>query len=147
MTNRNSLVAPCGIDCFYCELYGSNMTAPMKNMVSMALKIPVDDVVPCKGCREQKGCLLYPDCETYKCIKEKSLDFCHECSEFPCVRLHPAADRAEKLPHNLKVYNLCRIKAIGLDKWIAEESLESKKRYYLGKIVVGDGPKMNKWFR
>ena len=42
-------------------------------------------------------------------------------------------------PHNMKVYNLCRMKYIGIDKWV-EEASEIRKRYYNGKFVVGKGP-------
>ena len=41
-------------------------------------------------------------------------------------------------PHNMKVYNLCRIKAVGIDKWI-EESVQIRKKYFTGKFVVGKG--------
>ena len=42
-------------------------------------------------------------------------------------------------PHNMKVYNLCRMKLLGIDAWI-EESADIRKRYYEGKFVVGQGP-------
>ncbi|HNX97446.1 MAG TPA: hypothetical protein PKK12_07185 [Candidatus Aminicenantes bacterium] len=55
--------------------------------------------------------------------------------------LHPSADRAEVLPHNLKVYNLCTIERRGLDRFL-EEAAESKARYYKGKMVIGSGPQL-----
>jgi len=39
----------------------------------------------------------------------------------------------------MKVYNLCRMKLIGIDAWI-EESAHIRKRYYEGDFVVGQGP-------
>jgi hypothetical protein len=48
------------------------------------------------------------------------------------------ADLAAIRPHNLKVYNLCRIKKIGLDRWI-EEAGQIRKNYFTGKFVMGKG--------
>lgn len=144
MNTRENAVAVCGIDCFYCEFYGENLTEELQKMLAAIQKIDFADVKPCKGCREQKGCLIHPVCDTYECVKEKDVNFCYECSEFPCTFLHPSADRAEKLPHNLKVYNLSRIKAVGIAKWIEDESLLSKKKYYKGKIIIGSGPQLEK---
>lgn len=142
MNERERAVAPCGIDCYLCEMYGSNMTEQMKSHAAMLLKIDVDKVAPCKGCRDQHGCLIHSQCDTLDCITAKNHTFCYECSDFPCNCLHPAADRAERLPHNLKVFNLCRIKNIGLKKWIESESTESRLRYYKGTIVIGAGPQL-----
>jgi hypothetical protein len=142
MTTREKAVAVCGMDCFHCELYGDNLTDDMKRSLAAMMKVNTDEVQACKGCREQKGCLIHPVCSTYDCVKDKKVSFCYECDDFPCTFLLPAADRAEKLPHNLKVYNLCRIRSLGLKKWIEEESAISRQKYYKGKIVIGAGPQL-----
>jgi len=64
--------------------------------------------------------------------------YCYECADFPCEKLMPTFQGA-KFPHNMKVYNLCRMKLIGIDKWI-EESVAIRKRYYEGRFEVGKGP-------
>jgi len=46
-------------------------------------------------------------------------------------------------PHNLKVYNLCRMKLFGIEKW-TDEVAETRKRYYEGKFVVGRGHVLEK---
>lgn len=60
--------------------------------------------------------------------------------DFPCVRLMPAADRADTYPHNMKPYNLCRMKLVGVEKWAEKESLKIRKTYFKGKFVPGAGP-------
>src|SRR4030042_5448746 len=136
MNKRESAVAVCGIDCFLYELFNDNMTDLMKNNLAIMLKTDKEKIVPCKGCMDQKGCLIHPKCATYDCVQEKKVDFCYECSSFPCEKLQPASDRADKLPHNIKVYNLCRIKLVGLEMWINEESKMIKDKYYMGKMVI-----------
>jgi hypothetical protein len=68
--------------------------------------------------------------------------YCYECGEFPCGLLAPSAKGAN-YPHNMKVYNLCRMKLNGVDAWI-EESAEIRRLYYEGEFIVGRGPVLNK---
>ncbi len=37
----------------------------------------------CLGCRKQE-CHLFKSCNVRTCSKEKSVDFCFQCNEFPC---------------------------------------------------------------
>ena len=78
------------------------------------------------------------DCKTWKCVQEKELEFCSDCSEFPCSYLAPTFQGAS-FPHNIKVYNLCRIRLVGIDEWI-NESANIQKQYFDGEFVVGEGP-------
>ena len=107
-----------------------------------ALKIQKDpEDVACRGCRLQNGCRHFSQpCETLKCVEEKELEFCFECKEFPCVKLQPAKEGADRYPHNFKLFNLCRMKAVGVDKWAEEEAKLIRQRYYLGKFIPGSGP-------
>lgn len=137
--NLFDLTAPCGIDCFNCEMFEKNITEEMKSRIAALVNCKPEDV-PCKGCRIQGTCsVVMKDCKTLACVKEKAVDFCYECNEFPCSKLQPCASRAEKLPHNMKVFNLCRIKQLGLGEW-AKETSENRKKYYLGNMVLGEGP-------
>ncbi len=137
---KRHLTAPCGLDCFNCELYEGNITEDMKQQ--FAAKIQKDpEEVACKGCRQQQGCRhLGQPCETLRCVVDKGLEFCFECEEFPCVKLQPAKDGADRFPHNFKVFNLCRIKAVGVEKWADEEAKLIRRRYYAGKFIPGTGP-------
>jgi hypothetical protein len=138
---RLDLVAPCGIDCGICELHICKNDAQLLNAM-IAKGIPKEKL-PCKGCRSIEGeCpVIGGVCETYTCVKEKKVAFCFECAEFPCTKLHPSADRADMLPHNMKVFNLCTIKQKGLDGFV-RNSPEIKKRYYKGKMSIGKGPQL-----
>ena len=138
---RLDLVAPCGIDCGICELYICKDNPQLFDIL-VEKGIPKDKI-PCKGCRSVKGdCPVVGNtCETYKCVSEKKVELCYDCQEFPCIKLHPASNKADILPHNMKVFNLCTIKRIGLSSFI-ERSPEIKKRYYMGKMDIGKGPQL-----
>ncbi len=140
MEHMKSLAAPCGLDCFNCEFYEKNLTNKLADLINEKLLVPRNEI-PCKGCRQQDGKhfhLGYKGCATLNCIKEKGVDFCFNCDEFPCAYLAPTADSAARYPHNMKMYNLCRIKKVGLEKWI-EEAGEIRHKYFTGKFVVGKG--------
>jgi hypothetical protein len=39
----------------------------------------------------------------------------------------------------MKVFILCRIKNVGIKRWIEEEAGEIRKKYFAGKFIVGRG--------
>lgn len=140
---RKALVAPCGIDCGICE---ANICRDNQQLLAYLTSRGIPgEKLPCKGCREEKGhCpVIAAQCETYVCATEKGIEFCYECSSFPCTKLQPSADRADVLPHNTKVFNLCTIQRAGIEGFIGKSS-EIKERYYRGKMEVGKGPQMEK---
>jgi len=138
--DKKALTAPCGLDCFYCEIYEDNLTSDLARLIHEKLGVSKQEI-PCKGCRQQDGkhYHLPPEgCATLDCVKAKGVELCCNCDDFPCVLLAPMADGASMYPHNIKVYNLCRIKNFGLERWI-EEVGQIRKRYFTGRFVVGRG--------
>ena len=131
------LSAPCGLDCFNCELYEENITEKLKELMAENTGMEIDSI-SCKGCRVS-GCSVNPSCATLECVNEKKVEFCFECTEFPCEKLAPSKDGADTYPHNMKVYNLCRMKKLGIEEW-AKEADRIRQSYFRGKFVVGRGP-------
>lgn len=122
------LTAPCGLDCFNCELLEANLTAERRGELAAAAKrAPAE--VGCPGCRAGGGCPSVPEpCPTRGCAAEHGVAFCSQCDNFPCPRLMPVREAAA-WPHNLKLYNLCRIQAVGLRRWAEEEAGATRARY------------------
>jgi hypothetical protein len=141
MKDKKTLTAPCGLDCFNCELYDDNLTNNLKDLIHTKLGVPKDKI-SCKGCRQQDGRhyhLPAEGCATLNCAKTKEVEFCCDCTDFPCALLAAIADKAAQYPHNMKVYNLCRIKKVGIERWIQEEAGQIRKKYFTGKFIVGKG--------
>ncbi len=157
--DESSLVAPCGLHCGRCVTYrAKGDPAVIVFLVSLGFN---RDKLPCNGCRKIEGkCLCvgltketWPNglpaglCETYTCAVEHGVDFCFECGDFPCVKLHPCADMADVAPQNMKVFNLCYIKHHGLNEFLKKD-LEKEfpglfyQRYFFGKLVTGKGPQI-----
>jgi hypothetical protein len=134
------LTAPCGKDCFNCPLYIGEENKENRRQFFESRNIPLDQF-QCNGCRANNGFChgltilgIDPNCKTFKCVKEKKVEFCFECNEFPCFRLQPVADRSDRVPHALKIYNLCLIKRMGVEKWAEEHSKKIFSDYYTRKL-------------
>jgi hypothetical protein len=91
------------------------------------------DEIKCKGCRAEDGQWGHRarECQVYKCIEKTDMKTCAECTEFPCEYLHPYSDQAMK-PHNTKLFNLCRIKNVGIEKWAKNEAGGILDKYFYG---------------
>lgn len=143
-----NLVAPCGIDCGNCELFRANGRRDVWERAAEKRGLKAEDMA-CDGCRDGGGCSFLKgvagsgraaaDCETRTCVLSKGLDFCGDCGNFPCRRLQPLAEGAGFYPHNMKVYNLGRIRAVGPEAFLAEGK-EIRRLYFTGKFKVGAGP-------
>ena len=134
------MTAPCGLDCFNCHFYLARKDKEAMNMVEKLSKeydIPVD-IMLCKGCRSHNGRIPLQKhvfgeahrCAAYECSQGKGFEYCGDCDEFPCDNLHPYADKASDLPHNIKVFNLCLIKKMGLEEWAKTKASEVRKIYF-----------------
>ena len=100
-------LAPCGLNCKKCFAYNngeirkasivlqnllgsfdiyaerfSSFLPKFKNYPSFKLLLSYLTEENCPGCRE--GSCLYPDCGVRDCYKNKKVDFCFQCNEFPC---------------------------------------------------------------
>jgi len=134
------MTAPCGQDCFNCPAYLANKNPEMRTMVSEKIGIPSEKAA-CPGFRAVKGdCPLLPvlgvECHIYPCAEKKGNKLCCDCLDFPCDYLHPYADKADKVSHNIKVFNLCLIKKMGLESWAKDKAKSVKDVYKTGKLKM-----------
>lgn len=67
----------------------------------------------CGGCRSQTNrCSL--DCAAKTCCQEKGVDFCFQCSEFPCEKPNPMGERWVNMNQ--------RMAEIGVEQFFKEQS-------------------------
>lgn len=127
------MTAPCGLDCFNCEMYLANENEELRASISQQIGIPIE-LASCGGCRNEGGTIAFlgmtEPCNVYQCIGKKGIEFCSECGDFPCDHLHPYADKASQVPHNTKVFNLCLIKKMGLESWAKDKARSVKETYF-----------------
>ncbi|RJQ29290.1 MAG: DUF3795 domain-containing protein [Peptococcaceae bacterium] len=102
-------LAPCGLDCFRCASYSqgeikklsTELLDALGNFEKVAARlagfVPALKNYPefkevlvfltrgsCSGCRAGGG--QFPLCSARNCFKEKGVDFCFQCDEYPCAR-------------------------------------------------------------
>lgn len=135
--------APCGLDCFNCSAHEANITAEYRARAAVLFGVAPEETSCRGGCRAVKGHCLWANgsCATYVCAEQKGVTYCFECDEFPCLRLAPSKDSAvQDYPHNFKLFNLCRMKAVGVESWAENEADNIRNLYFNGRFVVGDKP-------
>lgn len=134
------MTAPCGLDCFNCDFFlARGDPAAMRRVEDLSKEhgIPVATML-CDGCRNHDGRIPLQQhvfgeahrCAAYECAKGQGIEFCGECEQFPCDHLHPYADMAGELPHNIKVFNLCLIRRMGLDAWAESKAAGVRETYF-----------------
>ncbi len=141
-----SRLAPCGLSCGSCLAYEGGPIQQLAlslgnelgdNFAAYAERFAAMDPVfgkysdfrelldyfgrgSCSGCRE-KGC-LFKDCKVTACVREKNVDYCFQCSEFPCDRHGMPAGLAERWQANNE-----KMKEIGPENWFC--GCKDKPRY------------------
>lgn len=121
------VIAPCGLNCGEClafenggirrsslalaELLGPNfdgyaerfaeMNPTFKNYPAFKELLGFFSQGSCGGCRE-KG-RLFQACGVHTCVKERGVDFCFECDEFPCERTQLSPAMYERWKNNNEV--------------------------------------------
>ncbi len=137
----HEMTAPCGLDCFNCPLYLARDDGELRHRLAKRLDRPEEDVT-CPGCRAQEGVIAFlgmdKPCNVWRCTAERGLHNCSECVDFPCEHLQPYADRADVLPHNTKVYQLCLIRKMGVEAWAERAAARVRKAYYTGTVTLTD---------
>lgn len=93
MKYEELLRGACGLDCSKCEIYAATenklLAEQLANWMKKVSELYVDPRdVRCKGCKGDRESHWSPNCWILQCcVDEKHLDFCNECSEFPCEKL------------------------------------------------------------
>jgi hypothetical protein len=72
----------------------------------------------CPGCRQGGG---PPFCGIRKCARERNIDVCVECDDYPCSRIEGIAKGYPTLIADGK-----RMKELGIDQWITEQQERAK---------------------
>lgn len=134
-------LAPCGLHCGKCFAFNEgdisynsrklktdlgNFDVYAERFVSL-LQAPVFSRYPafkemlaylseasCKGCRNER-CKLFKNCKVRDCAEQMQVDFCFECSQFPCSQTG-----FDEHLHNRSVAINQRMKEIGVGAYYQE---------------------------
>ena len=142
----SELTAPCGLDCFNCPFYLANDNEEIRKQMALRVQeygLPLSyeaiyEKVACKGCRKRNGVPPFgtEPCKVFKCVSSNGIESCADCSDFPCDNLHPYADMASTVPHNMKVFNLALIRKMGLEKCLQKPPCKTTIRQLMVRACV-----------
>jgi hypothetical protein len=145
--NNHQNLAPCGLSCKKCFAFVNGKIrfhsnelkkelgnfAPYANRFTHLLDEPVFDNYPnfeaqldyfsgveCGGCRVD-NCKLFRSCNVRACSKVQQVDFCFQCSQFPCS----VTGFDENLRNRWIRMNL-RMREIGIDGYY-EETMKTSR--------------------
>lgn len=113
------LAAVCGLFCPACTLFIGTKEDPKRlKGIAGRFQLPVEEL-ECEGCRTDKRCFYCKsNCKMAKCAAEKGVDFCGECTEYPCEEIRVFQSG---MPNRIELWKSQeRIKEIGYEKWYAE---------------------------
>ncbi len=117
--SNKKLAAVCGLFCPACRVFIGTSEDPTR-LIALAQRFqrPLEEM-QCNGCRAEKRCFYCEsNCTMSKCAASKGVDFCGDCSEYPCKELKTF--QAE-MPHRIELWkSQARIKAVGYEKWYGE---------------------------
>jgi len=80
----------------------------------------------CPGCRADGG---YPQCQIRACARERGVELCSECPDFPCHRVEALAARYPTL-----IADNRRLQAVGLEQWLSEQRERARRGFVYADI-------------
>ncbi|OPL18360.1 MAG: hypothetical protein AVO35_05810 [Candidatus Aegiribacteria sp. MLS_C] len=112
----------CGLNCGACPVGMANEAGDADVLKELAERWGMDvRELECAGCKSPVTAVFCSECRIRSCARERGLEFCFQCAEYPCDRLVSFSD--DDAPHHSVVLkNLSRIREAGLRKWLQEQS-------------------------
>ena len=125
---KKELLSPCGLYCGVCSIYIAHRDNNLKFKqillpIYKAFAKNVDDIA-CTGCLSDG--VVFPvcrKCPVKNCVKEKGIDGCHQCDEWPCkfIENFPIAVGKKVIMRSIPTW-----REKGTEKYVEEE----EKRYH-----------------
>ncbi|NVO21533.1 MAG: DUF3795 domain-containing protein [Bacteroidetes bacterium] len=115
-----NLVTVCGQYCGSCGIYLSTKKSDTIKILEYALVLnqSFEDTL-CEGCRgNKKSAHCSKMCPFIKCSKEKNVNHCGDCKDFPCEKL---LEFQAKMPHRVDILkSLIVLKESGEENWLTD---------------------------
>ncbi len=105
----------------YAKRFSEQLSPVFENYTAFKEMLDYFADAECGGCRKEK-CKFYKNCKVRSCAEQKRINFCYECSEFPCTK----TGLDENLYQRHVVINK-RIREIGAAAYY--EEIREKPRY------------------
>lgn len=120
---KQELLAPCGLYCGVCSIYIAHRDNNIKfkdRLVNLYKPLieSIDDI-QCTGCLSKGIIFSYcQSCPIKSCAKEKDLEGCYQCGDWPCKLI-----KRFPIPVGKKVIMraIPQWRELGTEKWVKDE--------------------------
>lgn len=135
MSNKIDQVGYCGLTCSYCPIGNGEIAKAAEKLTKFIKDYEMENCIEDltkefnisefkKGlewfshftCPRCKGGGGIADCEVRNCAKEKNVEICSFCNEFPCELLSKFQEQV--IPGIIEI--LTQIKEKGIDRWLSK---------------------------
>ncbi len=109
----------CGLFCPACTVFIGSSEDPERLKI-LAERLGVsEEKLRCRGCGSEKRSFYCEEhCKMTACTARKNINFCYECTEYPCDELKAFQSA---MPHRIELWeSQQRIKEAGFEKWYTE---------------------------
>ena len=115
MNNISLTAAYCGLYCESCSLYIGTQSEQARLEILAQRYTKTIEEMKCRGCRSDELSFYCRTCKMKACIKEKGLNFCSECTEYPCSVLN---EFQSQMPHRAELFeSLDYVRDNGYNQW------------------------------
>lgn len=121
MKDRRMLAAPCGLFCGACGIYVASRDGDerLKEKLAAVYGLKAEDI-RCEGCLSESDDVFFycRVCAIRSCTKDKGLEGCFQCDEFPCriVDEFPVPDGRRVMLRSVPAW-----RELGTERWMEEE--------------------------
>lgn len=107
-------LTPCGLDCYDCAI----RLRTEEELAYWRGQNVDTDKIKCDGCRSDRaGNHWSPKCRIMQCcVYERKLEFCAQCSDFPCRSLELWGE--EYAHHSEALDTLRNMRETGITQWL-----------------------------
>ncbi len=118
LKEQKAIAAVCGLYCGACSAYIATKEDPARLTQLAGMFGCSEEDVKCHGCRGDIRGSYCSQCRMVQCAEERGIDFCSQCSEYPCDVIKEFQAQA---PHRNELWeDLARIREVGYEKWLEE---------------------------
>ncbi|NWG10937.1 DUF3795 domain-containing protein [Candidatus Bathyarchaeota archaeon] len=120
------VISNCGLNCAQCDIYQAGRgNEKLRNEILDWFKKERNEPlkpeqITCMGCRGPPDNHWSSDCKMLLCAKNKGLNYCFQCEDFPCTIVKKFATD-DVSHHKRTVENAKEMRKIGLEAWIAQQ--------------------------
>lgn len=125
------VISVCGLNCVKCDMHlACHVDEKLRDEIIEWFRDERGETVRpeqivCEGCRGPLGRHWSSDCRMMLCAKDRGLQYCFECGDFPCTFIDEFS--SDGISHHKRtIENSKRMRELGIEAWIAEQEREGR---------------------